>query len=74
MIKGILNNIFWFGNKERITIYYHKGGPKQMEGTMKNGKSEGLWVFWGEDGNINLTETYKNGELIVKELTVVSTD
>ena len=45
-----------------------------MEGTMKNGKSEGLWVFWDEDGNINLTETYKNGELIVKELTVVSTD
>ena len=39
-------------------------GPRQ--GKLKNGKEEGPWVWYNEDGTVNeeYTETYKDGEKV----------
>jgi len=53
MFKGAiwrLTEIFCFCSIETVIIYYYPGGPKQMEGFMKNGKNEGYWTYWDLDG------------------------
>ena len=64
MREKMLDGVFPLRNKEKIVVYHEIGGRKQMEGTMKNGKNEGLWTWWDEDGNITKTERYKDGELV----------
>jgi antitoxin component YwqK of YwqJK toxin-antitoxin module len=39
-------------------------GQKRGEGNYKDGKRDGFWTFWDENGNITKTETYSNGELV----------
>ena len=33
-------------------------------GTYKNGKADGVWKHFNEDGSLNKTRTYKNGKVL----------
>jgi antitoxin component YwqK of YwqJK toxin-antitoxin module len=35
-----------------------------LEGNFIDGKEEGLWTWWDEEGNVTETETFKDGGLI----------
>lgn len=43
---------------------WHENGQKQQEGNYKNGKKDGLWTEWDNDGNVTMTKKYSNGELV----------
>ncbi len=45
-------------------VTYYENGQKKSEGNFKEGKYDGLWTLWDENGNITKKETYSNGELI----------
>ena len=38
-----------------------------FEGTYKEGKKDGLWTYWYENGQKMEEETFKDGELISQE-------
>ena len=42
-------------------------GKTLLKGTYKNGKKDGLWTDWDENGKKLKEETYKDGELISQE-------
>ena len=42
-------------------------GKTLLKGTYKNGKKDGLWTDWDENGKKLIEETYKNDELISKK-------
>ena len=58
-------------------IAYHKGSPytgksyelhlngqKSMEGNYKDGKEDGLWVWWYENGQKSMEGNYKDGKAV----------
>jgi len=58
-------------------IAYHKGSPytgkryglhlngqKSMEGNYKDGKEDGLWVWWYKNGQKSMEGNYKNGKAV----------
>ena len=40
------------------------GGKKEFEGSYKDGKKDGLWTWWYENGQKMTVRTYKDEELI----------
>lgn len=44
------------------TTYYFENGKVQQEGFFKNGKLEGTWTSFDENGNKMSVATYTNGE------------
>lgn len=42
-------------------ISYYKNGVMEMRGVMKNGKREGLWKSWYEDGSPWSETTFEDG-------------
>ncbi len=60
-LKGpvIFNN----GNGE-YSDYYYDTGIKKIEGRLFNGKKEGVWCYYGNNGSLIMIERYKNGYLI----------
>lgn len=50
------------------TTYYFENGKVQQEGFFKNGKLEGIWTSFDENGNKLSVATYANGEKIGKWL------
>ena len=40
---------------------YHPNGQLFVEGTYKNGRQEGEWTYWYDNGTKNRVVTYKNG-------------
>ena len=40
----------------------HPNGQKEMEGKYKDGKQDGLWVWWYENGQKEMEENYKDGK------------
>ena len=52
-------------NKHHIDFYSTEdGGNVKEEGDYKEGTKDGLWTFWSRCGNVTITETYKEGELV----------
>lgn len=49
-----------FGNKIKAT-YYFENGQVQQVGFFENGKLEGLWVAFDENGNKTSSGEYKKG-------------
>lgn len=45
--------------------YYHTNGALYQRGFMKNGKKEGIWSNWDENGNFQYDVTYRN-DVVVK--------
>ena len=39
------------------------GGKTEYEGSYKNGKQDGKWTYWWENGQKGAEETYKDGKL-----------
>ena len=62
IIKLIM--LFGFSSTELVVVYYYPGGPRQMEGFMKNGKNEGYWTYWNLEGTVIKREWYKNGAVV----------
>lgn len=48
-------------NKVKAT-YYYENGKVQQEGFFKDGKLDGVWVAFDENGNKKSTGVYANGE------------
>ncbi|WP_269234323.1 toxin-antitoxin system YwqK family antitoxin [Flavobacterium flavigenum] len=48
------------GNKVRAT-YYYDNGKVQQEGFFKEGKLDGVWVSYDENGNKKAIAEYTNG-------------
>jgi|TARA_B100000768_G_C10935626_1_gene231483 antitoxin component YwqK of YwqJK toxin-antitoxin module len=42
----------------------YKDGFLLFEGNLKDGKEDGLWKFFNEDGTLKDTKTYKDGVLL----------
>lgn len=64
----------WPDGSEKIVRYYNKSnyqlcreerfyqnGNKQMQGTFKNGKKDGVWYFWYENGQLWSEGEFENG-------------
>ena len=50
------------GKWDGLSIQWYPNGRKAMEGNYKDGKQDGLWVFYNdEDGAEYARETYKDG-------------
>ena len=51
------------GEKKDPHVSYHDNGQLLEKGTRKNGKEDGPWVGFLQDGTVNekLTGTFKNG-------------
>jgi antitoxin component YwqK of YwqJK toxin-antitoxin module len=46
--------------------YYHKNGALYRRGFFKDGKREGIWSAWDENGKFQYDERYRDGNLIEK--------
>ncbi|AOZ98875.1 MULTISPECIES: toxin-antitoxin system YwqK family antitoxin [Flavobacterium] len=53
------------GNKVKAT-YFHENGKVQQTGFFKNGKLEGKWTSYDQDGNKLAIAEYNNGEKVGK--------
>ena len=78
--KGILHGytITWWENGQMwekqnwkngksmgVWTWWHENGKKMLEGKVSNNtERDGVWTWWDTDGNIEKTETYKNGILV----------
>ena len=54
-----------FGNKLKAT-YFYENGQVQQEGFFVNGKLEGYWVAYNEDGSKKSSGFYKEGVKVGK--------
>lgn len=54
-----------FGNKVKAT-YFYENGQIQQEGFFENGKLEGFWVAYNEDGSKKSSGFYKEGAKVGK--------
>lgn len=53
------------GNEVKAT-YYHDNGTVSQEGNYLNGKLQGVWTSFKEDGSKLVVGEYKNGEKVGK--------
>lgn len=54
-----------FGKKVKAT-YFYENGQIQQEGFFENGKLEGYWVSYNEDGTKKASGFYKEGAKVGK--------
>jgi antitoxin component YwqK of YwqJK toxin-antitoxin module len=47
--------------EEGLNTDYYDNGKERMKGIIKNGKREGLWQAWYENGNLWSEAEYRNG-------------
>ena len=48
----------------KMTIYYEVSGEVYLKATFDNGKEDGNWKYYNEDGTLRKEEIYKNDSLI----------
>ncbi|MBL0047633.1 MAG: hypothetical protein IPP32_05975 [Bacteroidetes bacterium] len=48
-------------NDEGVNTDYYENGKEKMKGTIKDGKREGLWQAWYENGNLWSEAEYSKG-------------
>lgn len=64
----------WPDGREKIVRYYdnsnnhlykeerfYQNGNKQMQGTFRNGKKDGVWYYWYENGQLWSEGNFENG-------------
>jgi antitoxin component YwqK of YwqJK toxin-antitoxin module len=39
-------------------VSYYSNGQKEKEGTFKDGKEDGLWIYYNEDGTVKELKEY----------------
>ena len=62
-IKGRISGRFIRGKFDGLFVHYWENGQLQTKGVYKNGKREGKWVYFLDNGDVfgAMTGTYKNG-------------
>ena len=62
-IKGRISGSFINGKFDGLFVHYWENGQLQTKGVYKDGKKEGQWVYFFNDGTVleSMTGTYKNG-------------
>ena len=65
----VRNNLFFLPNQElpfsgENLCVYSKNGQHQSQGEILNGKQEGWWTWWKENGEVWKKEQYDDGEKI----------
>lgn len=53
-----------YGKLNGIGLFYYKNGMKMQEGIYQNELKNGEWKVWDQNGNLDYTETYKNGRML----------
>ncbi len=48
-------------NEEGVNTDYYENGKEKMKGSIKDGKREGLWQAWYENGNLWSEAEYSKG-------------
>ena len=43
---------------------WYQNGQKEYEGNHKDGKQDGLWISYNEDGTEKSRITFKSGEIV----------
>ena len=60
--------LFYEGDSETpftgVAVTKHENGQKSLEGTLKNGKHDGLSTMWRENGKKRAEAIWKDGELV----------
>ena len=54
--------------KKNKYIEYYPNGMKWWEVTLKDGKEDGLWTQWNENGQKSEERNYKDGERLWQRL------
>ncbi len=63
--NGILKSIYYYTKDEPILMNsFHDNGQLMLKGRMKNGKSEGEWLFYYYRGQLWKKGSFKNGKEI----------
>ena len=57
-----------FNNLEGAFTHFHENGKKSYTGNFYRGRRVGQWTYYSTKEKAILIETYKNGELISKEV------
>ena len=47
-----------------IVESFHDNGQLRTRVNYKEGEQDGLWEWFNEDGNLSMTKTFRNGELV----------
>ena len=50
-------------NGKKKHTFWHENGQKHIEGNYKDGKEEGEWLYYHENGELQKTRIFKNGEI-----------
>ena len=71
--NGQLN---WKGNYKNDNLdgpweYYHKNGQLSFKGNYVDGKEEGSFEHFKENGKFEKRETWKNGKVIIKNISLL---
>ncbi len=51
--------------KDGPATYYFRSGAKRTTGRFANGKREGVWQYWNEDGTLRQKITWRAGRTVV---------
>ncbi len=64
-----VGNVEWV--RDGAYVESNRAGAKMAQGTYRNGKRQGLWTYWRDDGSVDgsRTGTYDNDRLIERALT-----
>ena len=46
---------------------FHENGRLYVKGNHQHGEKHGLCEYFNKDGNLKMTETYKDGELVERK-------
>jgi antitoxin component YwqK of YwqJK toxin-antitoxin module len=55
---------FVAGKKHGATVRWHASGAKELEGSYKDGKKDGTFSYYTEEGELSKTEQYSSGRLV----------
>jgi antitoxin component YwqK of YwqJK toxin-antitoxin module len=59
VLSEVSNQIAW--EYQGDYTFYHPNGKIKVKGQFKNGKKDGLWEYWNEDGSFREKRELKNG-------------
>ena len=65
LVTGEERTVYKKGREvSKTVVTFHENGQLRSRGNYKDGKQEGVWERYDENGNLTKTEEWKDGELI----------
>ena len=63
--RGAIAESYRFGRRHGWTSAYYVNGRKACEGAFRDGREEGWWVFWREDGSTEAIVEFRAGAPVI---------